>query len=86
MARRDSILVSRTLYQVGVVTMVAAIVWVLVGIYFATGKEFKIDIDKSILEPINPVLDQEVIKAMASRTKIEIDLTIPPDSSAGGVR
>lgn len=75
MARRDSILVSRTLYQVGVITMIASVMWVAMGIYLATGKDFKLDIDKSVLEPLNPTLDQEVVKTLTGRLKIEADLT-----------
>jgi hypothetical protein len=36
-------------------------------------------VDKKILEPINPVIDQEVIKALSSRLVVEI--VEPTDSS-----
>ena len=81
MARRDSILVSKTLYQIGVVSVIAAVMWVAVGIYFATGKDFKLDIDKNILEPLNPTLDQAVVQSLTGRLKLERDLTAIPESS-----
>ena len=71
MASRVNILVSRTFYQVGVITLFASLVWTVVGIYSVTSKESSIEIDADILTPINPTLDQKVIEAMTSRIKIE---------------
>lgn len=84
MARRDSILVSRTLYQAGVITVIASVMWVAVGIYFATGKDFKLDVDKAVLEPLNPTLDQEVVKNLTGRLKVASDLTVIPESTISG--
>lgn len=75
MSRRDSILVSRTLYQVGYISLITAIIWVGVGIYTASTKTTVVDVDPTILEPINPVLDQEVLKSLGNRLKIELDLS-----------
>jgi hypothetical protein len=86
MARRDSILVSRTLYQIGVVTLMAAVMWVALGIYFASGKGYKVDVEKTVLEPINPNLDQEVVKALTTRLKVEVDLAPTPIATESGVR
>lgn len=68
-------MVGRTMYQLGVVTLIAAIMWVGLGVYMASGKTTVIDVDKSTLEPINPNLDQTVLESLAGREKIEIDLT-----------
>lgn len=81
MATRDNVLVSRTLYQIGVITLIASVLWVGVGIYSISGQEFKTQIDPAILEPITPNLDEEVIKAMSGRLKIEGDLTSPPEAA-----
>ncbi|MFH2085547.1 MAG: hypothetical protein ABII21_02060 [bacterium] len=80
MARHDSILVSRTLYQIGVVTLVAAIMWVAIGVYTAMTKQPAMSVDKSLLEPITTTMDQEVITALMSRLKIEVDV-IPENVS-----
>ena len=90
MARRNSLLVSRTLYQIGVVTLFVALTWVAVGIYLALNEQANAEVDKKILEPVNPVIDQEVIKALSSRLVVEIaeptDSTVSaspiPESSA----
>ncbi len=78
MARRNSLLVSRTLYQIGVVTLMVAVMWVGIGIYLALNKQTNADVDKKILEPINPVIDQEVIKALSSRLIVE---SVSPNES-----
>lgn len=80
MPRRNSLLVSRTLYQIGVVTLVVAIMWVAVGVYQALNAGVNAEVDKKILEPINPVIDQEVIKALSNRLVIEVNA--PVESSA----
>ncbi len=71
MARRNSLLVSRTLYHIGVITMIVAIVWVGIGVYLSLNKDVSTTVDTKILEPINPVIDQEVIKALSQRLIIE---------------
>lgn len=80
MARRNSLLVSRTLYQVGVLTIFVSLIWVGIGIYLALNKPVNSEVDKKILEPINPVIDQEVIKALSSRLVVE--RVVPTESSA----
>lgn len=81
MARRDDILVSRTLYELGVISLITSVIWLGVGIYSARGKELKIDVDPTILAPINPTIDQEVFKRLSGRLKIEVDLTEQLESS-----
>jgi hypothetical protein len=80
MARRSSLLVSKTLYQIGIVTLFVALTWVGIGVYLALNKQANAEVDTKILEPINPVIDQEVIKALSSRLVVEI--VEPTDSSA----
>lgn len=73
MVRHSSIMVSRTLYQIGVVTLLAAIMWVLIGIYIAAKTTTVTEVEQAVLQPINPTLDQEVMTALSQRLKIEID-------------
>lgn len=73
MARRNIVLVSRTLYQIGVITLIAALMWVAVGIYSVSGQEFKTEIDKEVLAPLNPNLDQATIQQLTGRIKVEED-------------
>ncbi len=71
MASRDDILVSRTFYQIGVITLITSIVWIGVGVYSASIKPSAIDLDKTLLEPLNPVIDQGVIDSLTTRLKVE---------------
>lgn len=74
MARRDGILVGRTFYQIGVMTLIASIMWVGVSVYSASTKQLLGDIDKTLLEPLNPVIDQEIIDSLTTRLKIEASI------------
>lgn len=71
MARRNTILVNKTLYQVGVITMIAAVLWLGIGIYLALTKSTTSDVDPVLLEPLNPSIDQNVVKALSERLKVE---------------
>lgn len=79
MAVRDSILVSKTLYQIGVITLFTAIVWVAIVVYQVVTKPLQVEIDKSLLEPIETSIDQEVIGKLTNRLKIEI--TAPSETA-----
>ena len=70
MTIRDGILVSRTFYQIGVITLIASIMWVGVGVYSVSIKQL-VDVDKTLLEPLNPVIDQEIIDSLTTRLKVE---------------
>lgn len=82
MARRDTILVGRTLYQIGVVTLTASIVWVLIGIYLAATKHLTIDVDTTLLDPINTTIDQKIITRLSDRLKVEESVTEQATESA----
>ena len=72
MTRRNGILVSRTLYQLGIWTLIAAVIWTASSIYSATSKaEVTTKIDKAIMDPINPTLDESVLAEMVTRLKVE---------------
>jgi len=71
MSRRDTVLVSKTLYQLGIVTLIASIMWVGVGIYTALAKPIPGKVDEVVLEPINTTLDKSVLDELGKRIKIE---------------
>lgn len=81
MARRNSILVSKSLYQMGVMTLMVAFTWVVFGVYTALNEHVNADIDKKILEPINPVLDREVIISLSQRLVVEPSQITEPSTS-----
>lgn len=79
MSRRNSVLVSRTLYQVGVATLVAAIMWVAIGVYLTLTKTVTVEVEKTVIEPLVTKLDMEIVEQLASRLKVEV---IPQVSTA----
>lgn len=79
MARRNSILVSRTLYQVGVLTMISACMWTALAIFQAIAKApSKIDVEKKILDPITPNIDQATVDLLTNRQRIDLTLLPSP--------
>lgn len=70
MASRDSILVSRTFYQIGMITLIASIMWIGVAVYSASIKSSAVAVDKTLLEPLNPTIDQGVIDSLSTRLKV----------------
>lgn len=77
MASRNGILVSTTLYHIGIMTLIAALAWVAIGAYTLASKPVNIAVDKDLLAPINPVLNKEVMSAIMQREKVEIDFVAP---------
>jgi hypothetical protein len=71
-------MVSRTIYQVAVISFMAAVVWIGMGIYQALIKPpDSIKVDPAVLAPINPVIDTSVVGSMGTRIKFDQNL---PDS------
>lgn len=82
MARRNSILVSKTLYQVGVITLIASILWTSISLMQAINKNpTKIEVDKRILEPLNIAVDKNTLELVSTRKKIELNFETLPSPS-----
>ncbi|KKU62174.1 MAG: hypothetical protein UX82_C0001G0100 [Microgenomates group bacterium GW2011_GWE1_47_12] len=91
MAKRTTILVSKSFYQMGVVTLAASVVWIIISIVLSWKKPSDLKIDPAILEPVNPKIDKAVIEDLQSREALpEIDwasILTQPDlvaSESGG--
>ncbi len=81
MSHRSTALVSRTLYHVGIMTLLIALIWVGVGIYTMVTKTPEAVIDKKILEPISPNIDMAVVEAMTKRLMIDSRIEISSTSA-----
>ena len=75
MARRDTILVSRTLYQMAIITVIGAVCWVGITVYHALVQPPDINVSESVLSPISPVIDQSTIASLSGRLSIQADLS-----------
>ena len=80
MARRNMIMVSKTLYQIGLMTAITAIIWVAIGIYSAITKTTLTEVDKTVLEPITVGIDKNVLNQLSTRKMIEVNDTIEESS------
>lgn len=81
MSRRDSVLVNRSLYQIGILTVVASIIWVGVGIYTAMVNPLAVEVDKNMLLPLPATLDTSVIESLTQRLKVESSIELLSNSS-----
>ena len=76
MARRNIILVNKTIYQISITTFVTSILWMAIGMYLTLNKATTIDVEKSVLEPIIPNINQEMVIIISNRLKFEEVLPI----------
>lgn len=70
MSRRSQIMVGRTLYQMAVVTLIASICWVVLAVYQAARDPVNVQVDKTILEPLNPVIDEGALAKLSQRRQM----------------
>lgn len=70
MARKYSELVSRSIYQISVVTFIASVVWISLGVYNAFNKPVETDVNKEVLEPLNPSIDEKVLESLEGRVQM----------------
>ncbi len=73
MSSRSEIMVQRTIYQVAIVSLLSALIWVMIGIYRASLTATEIGVDKELLSPIVPTIDQKVVKQLEGRVNVTID-------------
>ncbi len=63
-------MVSRTLYQIGVITLFLTVVWVGFGAYRALGNTKVENVDKSLIEPMSAAIDMDVVNRLQNRLKV----------------
>jgi len=71
MSRRSKILVSRTLYQLGLMTVVTSVFWTGMGVYRALSEAPELKVEKKVLEPLKPTIDQATIETLTQRRRME---------------
>lgn len=70
MAQRSEVMVARAFYQMAMVTLLAALCWVGIGIYQAAQKGTDIGVDKELLTPVVPTIDKETIESLEQRMRM----------------
>lgn len=72
MASRNTIMVSRSIYQIAVMSFITSIVWVAWGIYQAVLRSPDLgSTDPAILAPIDPNIDASVVNSLSGRIKFD---------------
>lgn len=74
MSRRSNVLVSRTMYQIAVMTFITAILWTLFSVISAINKApEKVEVDKKLLTPITPTIDKATLELVKSRKQVDLN-------------
>lgn len=70
MSRRNSIMVQRAYYQMGLVTLFSVLLWVSVSIYLALVSAPDVGVDKDLLVPVVPLSDSVTVASISARNQI----------------
>lgn len=66
-----------TIVTISVFTTVTVVLWIFVSVYSILIKDAPIDVPASLLEPIEPRLDTQVLKSVSDREFFREDQTNP---------
>lgn len=79
-------MVSRAVYQMSIVTFVASIIWISVGVYEALTTPAEINVSEEVLRPLNPNIDMELLMSLGEREQLvqSIDQLLI-DAEGGGI-
>lgn len=75
-------MVQSAYYQMAMATLLSCLVWVGVSIYQATIKPAEVEVEKGLLTPLDPSLDQTVIERLMRRVPVE--QSVPKDDTING--
>lgn len=74
MARRSSVLVSRTMYQLAIMSFITAILWTFFSVIAAINQApEKVEVDKNLLNPITPVIDKGTLELVNARKQVDLN-------------
>ncbi len=71
------------LFQMAVWSLITSLIWTLLNIYTAWQKEKGVEVDKTILRPINVKFDTEILKTLKERQGLppNFELSLPASQS-----
>lgn len=70
MAQRSMMMVKRMYMQIGVVTLLTALVWTGVSVFLAINRIEIPSADKDILSPISATIDEATLKKISERVEL----------------
>lgn len=71
MADKTEILVGKAYKQIAVLTLVTSVLWVLMAVYKAIEADYPADVKPTVLEQLNPTINQEAIDGLTQRTQMK---------------
>jgi len=71
MSRKSTIMVKRSIYQMGVVTVTASVIWIGVAIYQTLVTPVDVNVPVEMLKPLSPVLSGETLTELTTRRQME---------------
>lgn len=76
MSKRSTVMVSKSLKSIGVVTVIASVMWTGLAVYNAASGPEEIEVEQGTLEPISAILDMDTLNSLAGRRQMagSIDL------------
>lgn len=83
MSHRSEVMVKRSYLQMSLFTLFATIVWIVISVYQAFMSPGEVKVDKELLTPLNPNLNEEVFKILIDKNQVEFTQPAPeiPDVS-----
>jgi hypothetical protein len=72
MSRRGSLMIRRSYYQVAMVTLFTALLWVSVSVYVALTSVTDVGVETTLLTPVSPIIDEATVASLSARTQISL--------------
>lgn len=70
MARKSKIMVKKSIYQMGMATLIASVIWIGIVVYMAIENPIDISVDAEMLKPLTPIMDGEVVDKIVERRQM----------------
>lgn len=70
MSRRSVIMVQKTYYQIGLVTLLSVLLWVSITVYQAIVGSVDVGVDPALLAPVTSTIDAAVVASISGRTQM----------------
>lgn len=86
MSRRNSLMVRKAYYQMGMVTLFTTLLWVSVSVYLAITSPTEVEVEPIMLTPVSPKIDEATLASISARTQMGIlaEDTVRSASPAAG--
>lgn len=78
MAEKSTILVHRNVRTTAVITLISAVVWTSLSVYYTLNKSVDLAIPPEVLAPLDPTYDEQTLQALSQKRQMS-DESLPSD-------